>query len=59
MKISIITVVKNDEKFIDKTINSIINQNLPIEYIVVDGNSNDSTLEIIKKYQNKIDLIIS
>ena len=58
MKISIITVVKNDEKFIDKTINSIINQNLPIEYIVVDGNSNDSTLEIIKKYQNKIDLII-
>ena len=59
MKISIITAVKNDEKFIDKTINSIINQNLPIEYIVVDGNSNDSTLEIIKKYKNKIDLIIS
>ena len=59
MKISIITVVKNDEKFIEKTIKSIINQNLLIEYIVVDGNSTDATFEIIKKYQNKIDLIIS
>jgi glycosyltransferase involved in cell wall biosynthesis len=59
MKISIITVVKNDEKFIEKTIKSIINQNLSIEYIVVDGCSTDSTLEIIKRYQNKIDLIIS
>ena len=53
MKISIITVVKNDERFIEKTIKSIINQNLPIEYIVVDGNSTDATFEIIKKYQNK------
>ena len=59
MKISIITVVKNDEKFIEKTIKSIINQNLLIEYIVVDGNSTDATFEIIKKYQNMIDLIIS
>jgi glycosyltransferase involved in cell wall biosynthesis len=59
MKISIITVVKNDERFIEKTVKSIINQHLPIEYIVVDGNSTDATFEIIKKYQNKIDLIIS
>ena len=59
MKISIITVVKNDEECIEKTIKSVINQNQPLEYIVVDGNSSDSTLKVIKKYKDKIHLIIS
>ena len=50
MIVSIITVVKNDFRNIEKTINSVYNQNYQnIEYIVVDGNSTDKTLAIIKK----------
>ena len=54
-KITIITPVKNDEKNIEKTIRSVLNQNYKnFEYIVVDGNSNDSTLEIIKKFRGNV-----
>ena len=60
MIVSIITVVKNDFRNIEKTINSVYNQNYQnIEYIVVDGNSTDKTLEIIKKNKNKISKILS
>ena len=58
--LSIITVVKNDVQNIEKTIKSIINQkNNQIEYIIVDGKSDDGTLEIVNKYKNKINKIIS
>ena len=58
--ISIITVSLNSEYTIEKTIQSVLKQNYDnIEYIVVDGNSNDRTLEIIKKYEGSIDLWIS
>jgi len=51
-KISIITVVFNSELFLEKTIQSIINQSYSnIEYLIVDGGSTDGTLEIIKKYE--------
>ena len=57
--LSIITVVKNDELNIEKTIKSIISQkNSMVEYIIVDGNSKDNTTNIIKKYKNKIDKIM-
>jgi len=55
MLISIITVCFNAEKYIEKTILSVINQNYKnIEYIIIDGKSTDSTVEIIKKYESKI-----
>jgi len=58
--VSIVTVVYNGEKYIEETIESIINQSYPnIEYIIVDGRSMDGTLDIIKKYEDKIDLWIS
>lgn len=58
--ISIVTVVYNGEKFIESAIQSIIEQTYKnIEYIIVDGNSTDSTLDIIKKYDNKIDYWLS
>ena len=57
--ITIITVVKNAEQTIEKSIQSVINQKYDnIEYIVLDGGSTDKTIEIIKKYKEKIDRII-
>ena len=57
---SIITVVFNGEKFLEKTITSVINQSCKdFEYIVIDGGSTDKSLEIIKKYEKKIDYWVS
>jgi glycosyltransferase involved in cell wall biosynthesis len=54
--VTIVTVVRNGEKTLEQTILSTINQTYKnIEYIVIDGASKDGTLEIIRKYQNKID----
>ncbi len=59
-KFTIITVVFNDETNIEKTILSVIKQNYPnFEYIIIDGASTDRTLEIVNKYKNKIDKIVS
>lgn len=51
MKISIITPCLNSEKTIEQTINSVLNQRYTdFEYIIVDGNSSDHTVDIIKEY---------
>lgn len=58
--VTVITVVYNGINTIEETIQSVINQSYSkIEYIIIDGASNDGTLEIVKKYENKIDLLIS
>ncbi|MBD3795775.1 MAG: glycosyltransferase [Epsilonproteobacteria bacterium] len=58
--ISIITVVFNGEKYLEQTIQSVINQNYDnVEYIIIDGGSTDKTLEIIKKYEDQIDYWVS
>ncbi len=60
MKVSIITVCFNSEKTIERTINSVLSQNYSnIEYIIVDGDSKDSTIQIIEKYKNSIHQFIS
>jgi glycosyltransferase involved in cell wall biosynthesis len=59
-KVSIITVVRNAESSIEGTIASIISQNYPnIEYIVLDGQSQDRTNSIIQNYSDNIDIYIS
>lgn len=59
MKISIITITYNSERTLEETIVSVLNQEYPeLEYIIVDGGSTDSTLEIIDKYRSKISKII-
>lgn len=58
--ISIITVVFNGEKYLEETIKSVINQKYDnLEYIIIDGGSSDGTLNIIKKYEDKIDYWVS
>lgn len=58
--ISIITVVYNGEKYLEETIQSVINQTYDnVEYIIIDGGSTDTTLEIIRKYDYAIDYWIS
>jgi glycosyltransferase involved in cell wall biosynthesis len=60
VKISIITVCYNCDKFIEKTISSVINQTYPnIEYIIIDGGSTDNSHKIIEKYLKNIHLFIS
>jgi len=50
--ISIITVVYNGEKYLEQTIQSVLNQTYKnIEYIIIDGGSTDGTLGIIKQYE--------
>ena len=56
MKISIITVTFNSEKTLRYTIESVLNQNYDdIEYLIIDGASTDSTLDIIKCYEPKFE----
>ena len=51
MKVSIITPTYNSEKFIEKTIQSIINQTYSNwELLITDDNSNDQTVSIINNY---------
>lgn len=60
MKISIITVCYNAEKYIKTCIDSVLSQDYKnIEYIIVDGNSKDGTVAIIKSYGDAITKWIS
>jgi len=58
--LSIITAVYNGEKFLEETIKSIINQTYEnVEYIIIDGASTDGTVDIIKKYEDKLSYWVS
>ena len=58
--VSIITVVLNNKKFLQQSINSVLNQSYEnYELIIIDGKSTDGTMEILKKNNSKIDFWIS
>ena len=60
IKVSIITVVRNGEKTIKDTIESVLSQTYSdIEYILIDGCSTDKTVEIINGYEKQISKFIS
>jgi glycosyltransferase involved in cell wall biosynthesis len=58
--ISIVTVVYNGSKDIEETILSVINQDYKnIQYIIIDGGSTDTTINIINRYIDNIDVLIT
>ncbi len=60
MKVSIITVVYSNRKYLSDAIESVLMQvHEDIEYIVVDGGSKDGTVELVQSYGDKIDKFIS
>ena len=60
LKVSIITVCYNSSKTIEKTIKSVLKQKYNnIEYLIIDGGSNDSTMDVINKYRENIDKVLS
>ena len=60
MKISIITVCYNSEKTIADCITSVVNQSYDnLEYIVIDGKSTDTTMEIIASFGDQIFKVVS
>ncbi|RZK92695.1 MAG: glycosyltransferase, partial [Pedobacter sp.] len=59
-KLSVITIVYNNAKDIERTMFSVLNQSYKnIEYVIIDGASTDGTLNIIKKYENRLAKLIS
>ena len=59
-KITILTACYNGVAHIEETIQSVIAQCYDnLEYVIVDGGSTDGTLDIIKKYEKYVDVLIS
>lgn len=59
-KISIVTVAFNCKSVIENTIKSVLNQSYSnIEYLVIDGASNDGTMDVINRYRQRIDYVSS
>ena len=59
-KLSVITVVYNNVRDVERTILSVIGQSYSnIEYLIIDGASTDGTLDVIRKYQERISVLIS
>ena len=60
MKISIITVVYNNERTIREAINSVLKQTYSdIEYVIIDGNSIDKTVQLVNEYSDQLGYFIS
>ncbi len=60
MKVSVITVTYNSEKYLEDCILSVLKQRYQnIEHIIIDGKSTDNTLNIIRRYENRIAKFIS
>jgi glycosyltransferase involved in cell wall biosynthesis len=58
--ISVITICKNAVRTIERAIRSVVSCSYPqLEYVVVDGQSTDGTLEVVQKYRDRITTLIS
>ena len=62
MKISVVTVVRNDCTHIEETMNSVLEQTgcgFELEYVVIDGASTDGTAGVIEKYASRLAYFVS
>lgn len=59
-KITVVTLSYNQGEFLERTIRSVLSQGYPnLEYIVIDGGSTDASVEIIKRYEDRMAYWIS
>lgn len=59
-KISIITITYNSAATLEETIRSVVMQDYPsLEYVIIDGGSSDGTLDIVNKYRDQIQIVVS
>lgn len=59
MKVSIVTLSFNQDSFLERALRSVIEQDYPVEYIVVDPGSTDGSLEIIDRYRHALTHVVS